>query len=287
MAIGSPRFLARIEPAPTLVVEGADTDRVMTIAAHFCAQARVRARASIQVMETIPAHVGLGSGTQIALAVATGLARLHRLDLPAETLCRMMGRARRSGVGFHLFHRGGLAIDAGHEGSTTSVSPDTVPPLLARHEVPEAWRVLLLLPRSGPSISGEAEDEAFRRMGPVPEGTSGRIGRLVTGEIGPAVTARDLDRFGKALAEIQDLVGACFAPVQGGPFHPLAAPIVRRLRETGVAGAGQSSWGPAAYGFAASEAETGRLISILQAEIPEAAIQSVAPRNTGAVIRDV
>ena len=279
MAIAGPRFVAVIGTAPTLVVEGEDTDRVVAIAARFYTQAEVRSRASIQVLETIPAHLGLGSGTQIAMAVATGLARLHRLDLSDETLCRMMGRARRSGVGFHLFREGGLVVEAGH------AEAGAVPPLVARYSIPETWRVLLLLPRIGPSISGEVEDEAFRRMGPVPEGTSARIGRLVKEEIGPALTARDLDRFGRSLAEIQDLVGACFAPVQGGAFHPVAAPIVRRLRAAGAAGAGQSSWGPAVYGFAASGTDAGRLRSMLEVETPEAVIRIVGPRNTGAVIR--
>jgi len=289
MAIAAPRFVVRIEPAPTLVVEGEDVDRVMAIAAHFCAQAGVRARASIQVMETIPAHAGLGSGTQIALAIAAGLARLHRLDLPAESLCRMMGRARRSGVGFHLFREGGLVVEAGHgEAETRDLAvPQTeaVPPLVVRHALPEDWRVILMVPRSGPSISGEVEDEAFRRMGRVPEGTSERIGRLLTDQISPALDARDLNRFGTALAEVQDLVGACFASVQGGPFHPLAAPTVRRLRAAGVAGAGQSSWGPAVYGFAASETEACRLRSLLEAEAPESMVRIVRPCNTGAVIR--
>ncbi len=293
MAIAEPRFLARVEPAPTLIVEGDDTDRVVAMAAHFCGEAGLRPRALIRVLETIPAHVGLGSGTQIALAVAASLARFHSLDLPPETLCRMMGRARRSGVGFHLFQRGGLVIDAGHDGGDIADSAPpaaghpsvaAVPPLAMRHEVPESWRVVLAVPPCEPSISGEREEEAFRKMGPLPPGTTEKIERLVLDRISPALAAGDLDRFGAALAEIQDLVGGCFAPVQGGSFHAATAPIVEHLRAAGAAGAGQSSWGPAAYGFAGSEAAAGRLRSSLEAVMPQATIRVVRPCNAGAVI---
>jgi beta-RFAP synthase len=291
MAIAASRFVARFQPASRLVVEGDDDDRVAAIAAAFCERAGLRRRASIQVLETIPAHVGLGSGTQIALAVATGLARLHGIDPGPERICRLAGRARRSAVGFHLFQHGGLVIEAGHPREEEAAAGDpvaaapTVPPLVARHEVPENWRVLLVVPPVDPSISGEREEEAFRRIGPASGETTTRIRNLALEEIGPAIAAGDLARFGAALEEIQDLVGACFAPLQGGLYHPAADPVVRRLREAGGSGAGQSSWGPAVYAFADGQEAAERLRSSVADVAPRATVRIVRPRNAGAVIR--
>jgi predicted sugar kinase len=66
----------------------------------------------------------------------------------------------------------------------------------------------------------------------------------------PAAAEGDLPAFGRALTELQRLVGECFAPVQGSPFASQeSAGLIRRLLQAGAAGAGQSSWGPTIYGI--------------------------------------
>jgi len=77
----------------------------------------------------------------------------------------------------------------------------------------------------------------------------------------PAVAEADLDGFGRALTEVQEITGRWFASVQGGTFAPGAsADLVRRLREWGASGVGQSSWGPAVYGIVDGE-EPGRRLA--------------------------
>jgi predicted sugar kinase len=66
----------------------------------------------------------------------------------------------------------------------------------------------------------------------------------------PSLADADLIGFGRALSEVQEITGRWFASVQGGTFVPGAsADLVRRLREWGASGVGQSSWGPAVYGI--------------------------------------
>ena len=69
---------------------------------------------AVRVAQTVPAHAGLGSGTQLALAVAAGLRRLHNLPLDVEADALKLGRGARSGIGIGLFHRGGFVVDGGH-----------------------------------------------------------------------------------------------------------------------------------------------------------------------------
>jgi beta-RFAP synthase len=125
-------------------------------------------------------------------------------------------------------------------------------PLLARHPVPEAWRCVLVVPGADPGLSGPAEEAAFGRLAPGGE-QAAVIAQLALTSLLPALIEDDVEEFGTALTRLQQLVGEAFATVQGGVFHPLAAPLVAALLEHGAAGAGQSSWGPAAYGVVGSD----------------------------------
>jgi predicted sugar kinase len=56
-------------------------------------------------------------------------------------------------------------------------------------------------------------------------------------------------------------MGAYFAPMQGGPYVSAGvAAVLKGLASDGVAGLGQSSWGPTGFAFAASEAEGAALL---------------------------
>src|SRR5262249_24169117 len=68
----------------------------------------------------------------------------------------------------------------------------------------------------------------------------------------PALAERDLAAFGEALYDFNLRVGEAFAPVQGGTYaSPAIAELVAGLRQQGVRGAGQSSWGRAVFGMVA------------------------------------
>jgi beta-RFAP synthase len=298
LAIAAPRFVLRLEPARGLEVSGEQEDRVTLLAERFFDALDLAPAARIRIVEAIPGHVGLGSGTQLALAVAAGLSRLLGIDLPPARLCALMGRARRSGVGYHVFQRGGFVVEGGHPPERATPPPGEAPaahaaghrsegdapPLLLRHDVPATWRIVLAVPSVAQTVSGEAEEAAFARMSPPPQGTVDRITHLVLLGILPALAERDLPRFGAAVAEVQELVGACFASVQDGLFHPAGAGLVRRLKEAGACGVGQSSWGPAVYAFAEDEAEEKRLCAIIREVAPDAALLVTRGCNHGAAI---
>ncbi|HEU4402466.1 MAG TPA: beta-ribofuranosylaminobenzene 5'-phosphate synthase family protein [Candidatus Polarisedimenticolia bacterium] len=283
LSISRPRCVLRLDKAATLRVEGEQADRVEILAERFFDALELKGGAHIRVLEAIPGHVGLGSGTQLALALAAGLSRLRGVDLSPARLCALMGRARRSGVGFHAFQRGGFVVEGGHPTGPRHPAAET-PPLLLRQEFPEGWRIVLALPTSSHTVSGEAEEKAFERLGPAPGEAVDRIARIVLMRLLPALVERDLAPFGAALAEVQELVGSCFAAVQDGLFHPAGAALVRRLKEAGACGVGQSSWGPAVYALAGDEAEEERLVGILRRDDPGLPVISARGWNRGAAI---
>jgi beta-ribofuranosylaminobenzene 5'-phosphate synthase len=245
VAVERPAVVLEAEPADELTVEGADAERALAFAQR-CSDALGLPGAHLRVLEAIPSHVGLGSGTKLALAVAQALAAVHARTLDAPALAQAAGRAARSAVGMWTFALGGLVVEGGVRGEGPA-------PLLMRHAMPDDWRIVVVVPDAEPGLSGPAEARAFERLVPSAE-RSAAIAQLVLTSLLPALVEHELEEFGGALTRVQQLVGDEFASMQGGRFHPRAGALVEALLSGGAAGAGQSSWGPAVYGVVGSEA---------------------------------
>ena len=241
--------------APSWQAEGPLAVRALHIArrvAGFLARDGAEPRpARFAIHRAAPEHAGLGTGTQLSLAVARILAeRAGRPVRTAAALADLTGRGRRSGIGLHGFVRGGLIVDGGRR------NPEGVPPLLCSLEFPSEWSVLVVLPPAPPGLHGPDEVQAFEGLPSLSDALTDRLCRLVLLGLLPAVVERDLDRFGAALSELQHRVGLGFAPAQGGPYAlPALGAIVTWLRAEGLHGVGQSSWGPALYGFSQDPAD--------------------------------
>jgi beta-ribofuranosylaminobenzene 5'-phosphate synthase len=277
VSISRPAVVLEAQPADELSVEGPEAERALAFARRCHDALGLEGGGHLRVVEAIPPHVGLGSGTKLALAVAQALAALHGRTADAPTLAEAAGRAARSAVGMWTFAVGGLVVEGGVRRGERRPAP-----LLMRHAVPDAWRIVLVVPNAEPGISGVAEDQAFGRLVPSAE-RSAKIAQLVLTSLLPALVERDLGEFGCALTSVQRLVGDAFAPVQGGRFHPRAGALVEALLRGGAAGAGQSSWGPAVYGVVGSEAAGRELASRMEGMIGgEGSVEIVAFDNRGA-----
>jgi beta-ribofuranosylaminobenzene 5'-phosphate synthase len=277
VSVRRPVVVVEVRPAEELSAEGAEAERALAFARRCHEALGLTGGAHVRVVEAIPPHVGLGSGTKLALAVAQALATLHGRTVDAPDLAEAVGRAARSAVGTWTFALGGLVVEGGVRRDVERPAP-----LLAHHPMPDEWRVVLVVPRAEPGLSGPAEEEAFGRLVPSPE-RSAEIAQLVLTSLLPALVERDLAEFGGALTRIQQLVGDAFAEVQGGRFHPRAGALVEALLREGAAGAGQSSWGPAVYGFAESEASGRALADRMAGAVgDEGSVELVTFDNRGA-----
>jgi beta-ribofuranosylaminobenzene 5'-phosphate synthase len=216
--------------------------------------------ADLTVEETFPRHVGLGSGTQFALATLVAVARAHEEAVDVRALAPELGRGGRSGVGVATFEDGGFVLDAGHPTARfTTARPDagrwTVPPVAARHAIPDDWRFLLVVPDAPAGPSGDDEDRSMRSVvESAPPSPSDRLAGVVTRRILPAITEGSVERFGAAVADVGRLNGTWYTDEQGGVYRPPAGELVAGLDDDpAVYGAGQSSWGPAVYGVTDAE----------------------------------
>jgi len=249
-AAPAPTLLVSARSADALEVDGDDAERAAGFARAFMDHHGVRNGARLRVHRALPRHAGLGSGTQLALAVARALAELHGIEADASALARAVGRARRSAVGTWTFADGGLVVEGGRRADR-----DAGGPLLARLPFPPSWRCVLAVPAGVPGVSGMDEAAAFDRLPAPSERDVERVAHLVLMALMPAVADADIDAFGAALTQIQETIGRWFAPAQGGTFRPGASEaLVRRMHEWGASGVGQSSWGPAVYGIVAGDA---------------------------------
>ena len=283
LTIARPRCVLRIERAAGLAVEGDQAERIEVLATRVHEALEIQPQARIRVLEAIPQHVGLGSGTQLNLALAAGIASLRGLDLSIGRLCSLLGRARRSGVGYHLFRRGGFVLEGGYPLESGPAIAEA-PPLLARHQFPRDWKILVAIPSVSRLPPGGSAAAPARPAGPPAEGAIDRIARLLLTELLPAILERELRRFADALAEIQALSGDSLAADQEAEHHPGADELARVLKEAGACAAGKSLWGPAVYGLAADDRERQRLAAIIREADPEARLYATRGWNRGAVI---
>ena len=277
VAVDRPAVVVEARMADELSAEGADAERALAFARRCHEALGLPGGAHLNVLEAIPPHVGLGSGTKLALAVGQALAAVHGRTVEAPRLAQAVGRAARSAVGTWTFALGGLVVEGG-----VRRGEERPAPLLARHPMPEQWRVVLVVPRAEAGLSGVPEEAAFRQLVPSPE-RSATIAQLVLTSLLPALVEGEVEEFGVALTRIQQLVGDAFATVQGGRFHPRAGALVEALLGNGAAGAGQSSWGPAVYGIVGGEAAGRELARRMEDVVAgEGSVELVTFDNRGA-----
>ena len=236
----------------------------------------------VRIDEVVPAHAGLGSGTQIALAVAAGVRRFHGLPLDVRGDAIRLERGARSGVGIGLFDHGGLVVDGGRGPLTTAA------PVVSRMPFPEQWRILVVLDPHRQGVHGPDEREVFSKLAPSSDGQAAHLCRLVLMKALPALAECDIAGFGSAIKEMQVLLGDYFAAIQGGSrfSSPDVAAALAALEDEGAYGIGQSSWGPTGFAFAPSAEEANRLVESVyrHPRYRDLDIRTVAGLNRGAHI---
>ena len=252
VAIARPSVVLEAYPQEELTAEGPDAERALRFARQYLRTTGVQGGAHLYVERTIPAHVGLGSGTKLGLAVAWALAGLYGHPDDVYTLAQRVGRGERSAVGLWTFARGGFVVEGGRRLGSSSPAP-----LLMRYPMPAGWRCVVAVPHGYAGLSGSEEAAAFDRLVSSPH-LAARIAHVVLMALLPALVEGEIAEFGAALTRVQQLVGESFSSVQGGRFaNARSAELIRAFLNWGAAGAGQSSWGPAVYALVADE-EQGR-----------------------------
>ena len=294
--VGAPGLEITISPAKQFEAIGPLRDRVihaawLAIAAILSDGRGAPARDAgfpdlpcrVEVVRAPPLHVGLGTGTQLAMAVAAGLnAWLDFPPMPPAQLARCVGRGRRSAVGLYGFVYGGLLYEAG------KLDEEEIAPLEARVEIPSVWRFVLARPRELRGLSDEAERRAFEELPPVPDQRTESLRREALEGMFPAAASGRYEDFCESLFQFGQAAGSNFAAAQGGPFAgPRLAALVEWLRGQGIRGVGQSSWGPTVFAVVPNETAASELLGRLSARPDGKDLELIVapPNNQGAEIQ--
>jgi beta-ribofuranosylaminobenzene 5'-phosphate synthase len=274
-------------------VNGIVCDQITAVARHVLETIHAGGGVAITVREHVPAHLGLGSGTQRALAVARAVCECYGRTVTARELAFMVGRGGTSGIGTAAFENGGFIIDGGHRfgngGEKTIFSPSGAsrgvrpPPVIARHDFPADWRILLAIPDLPAGASGVKESDIFRVHCPVPLAEVQALCHEVLMRMLPGIAEHDLDLFGSSVNAVQHLG---FKKVELHLQPDVVPLLMDELRQADAAGAGMSSFGPTVY--AITDTDTRELERAAQSFMDAhggGTTLITSARNSGAAVR--
>jgi beta-ribofuranosylaminobenzene 5'-phosphate synthase len=203
-----------------------------------------------KVSEVFPSHSGLGSGTQLSLATAKLILKMNNQDLPASKIGEIVGRGGTSGIGVASFEDGGFIVDGGHKKSVkkdflpSSASKASPPPIIARYDFPEDWKIILIIPHVKRKVFGPGEVNIFQKYCPISLGEVQELTHLLLMKMMPAVIEEDLDSFGEAVNTIQSIG---FKKIELKLQNPFIKELMEKIDNAGAAGVGMSSFGPTVY----------------------------------------
>ena len=259
LSIQDPCVSLEFGPHERTVVRGGAPGERETVFAEVAASSEilgVEPDIEIHIRELIPPHQGLGSGTQIRLAVLSALNHRFGLRHPASELGRISTRGGTSGIGIKTFMGGGLLLDGGHSvrRQKKSFAPSRFaakagqPPLLMRADFPETWGIALFIPSRQQGLAGEAELDFMLANTPIPLDEAQSTSHIILMLLLPALRELDLGTFGSCVSALQDV---------GWKRRHWLRPDVQPLRSvrsafgatTGIHGCGLSSTGATIFGF--------------------------------------
>lgn len=160
-----------------IIVSGGDdyiANKTISFARNVIKHLGLSSGVKIEIRNSFPNHMGLGSGTQLGLSVGKGIAMLYKKDLPLRDIAFINRRAGVSGIGYYSFMYGGLIVDGGYrmglnEDKKTFGDHALHPPsLIGRYEFPKNWKILLVMPPAHLMNNSVNESALFIKNTPVP-----------------------------------------------------------------------------------------------------------------------
>ncbi|MHA1256509.1 MAG: beta-ribofuranosylaminobenzene 5'-phosphate synthase [Promethearchaeota archaeon] len=240
-----------------------------------------------------PSHVGLGSKTQLSLAIGTAISKLKNMDIPIEEITKMVERGGTSGIGWRGFETGGFIVDGGHDYGIgkekenflpSSASGSANPALtISKYDIPENWRFVLVIPNVKPGAFGEEEVDIFKKYTPIPRDEVNEVSHQILMKMLPGILRNDLQCFGEGLKRIQSIG---FKKIEISLQKQIVKDLLKLFEKIGVKAYGMSSFGPSILGITDSDEEAEKLKETVEKYLNGIGghIYLCRPNNTGAKI---
>ena len=222
-------------------VKGKSLNKASLFLNTFCRKREIKPNFFLNIEKSSPQHIGLGSGTQLALSIGKAISDLNNLNLNIEKIGKILNRNYRSNVGLINFKYGGFLIDLKIKNKFFT-SIDKV-------FFPEDWKIILIKDLKQ-GLHGKSEIDAFKKIKKFPKKSNIRLTDLVLLKIYPSLIENNFNEFSKAITKLQNIMGSYFNVLQGGVFSsPTVSSVLRFLEKENVLGYGQTSWGPTGFSF--------------------------------------
>jgi beta-ribofuranosylaminobenzene 5'-phosphate synthase len=240
-----------------------------------------------------PSHVGLGSKTQLSLAIATAIAKLKDLDITTKDLTSIVQRGGTSGIGWRGFDTGGFIVDGGHDFGKgkekdsflpSSASGKASPALtILRYPIPENWRFVVAIPNIKKGAYGDEEISIFQKHAPIPKAEVNEVSHQILMKVIPGILKNDLSCFGEGLKRIQNIG---FKRIEIDLQHNIVKNLLNFLENYDLKAYGMSSFGPSVVGVTESDSEAKKLFEAVHDHLRNIGghIYVCKPNNTGAKI---
>jgi len=201
---------------------------------------------SVNVLEEIPAHVGMGSTTAMALSIAHAASILSSSNYNLPSIAVKIGRSRISGLGLYSYMYGGFLIDGGYR-----LDKQSPPPLIFQRKIPGDLKIVYAIPSKPlPKILEikSREDEILSKLPPMTREKALENSHLVLMGIIPSAVEGDWKLFGEYLTRLNRGLGEYWAIKQEGIYCcKESEEIINYFLDRGGLCACQSSWGPTVY----------------------------------------
>ena len=258
VALNQPNIILESELLPNsdiIVNDGLNSEIIYDIAKNVMEELEIDGGVKFNLLSSYLPHIGLGSKTQLSLAIAFSLNYLYTKRRTIFDLAKIVKRGGTSGIGVNAFQKGGFILDAGHsfgeDKQKNSFLPSRAsnappPPALIRYTIPEDWYFVIAIPRNCYEIEGEKEKHIFKKYCPITKEDVGVVCRLILMVLLPSIYHRNIQKFGNGLSELQK-VG--FKKIEVDLQPSFIKELIQFMEENGSYGSGISSFGPATYGL--------------------------------------
>tara|TARA_B100001013_G_C24615005_1_gene444802 strand:- start:469 stop:1413 length:945 start_codon:yes stop_codon:yes gene_type:complete len=238
VAINKFNTIVNIKKNHELAITGNVSNKALNFVKIFCKKNKIKSNYLINIEKTIPEHIGLGSGTQLALSIGTAISKLNNLSLSTSEIGKILDRGKRSKIGIKSFSNGGFLIDLGIKNKFF--------PNFKQLKFPNEWKILLIQ-NNNKGLYGAKEQQAFKML---QKSNKISLHHLALMQIYPALLKRNFKDFSKSITKIQNSMGKYFCSMQGGKYsNNIISKIINFIKKEKILGYGQTSWGPTGFAF--------------------------------------
>ena len=239
----------------------------------------------ITIKQALSPHMGLGSKTQISLAIAKALSllikKINKIEIDITELTELVSRGGTSGIGYRSFSEGGFILDCGHifgkncEKETflpSSASNAKPARTLVRYNFPKKWKILLSILNVPAGASNTEEINIFQKYCPVPLQEVQELSHLILMQTLPGIIEEDLSVFGNSILKFQDLG---FKKIEVSLQHQRVKDLMTFQINNGVKCVGMSSFGPTIYSIFESDDDAISMSKLIKDEFSDIGVTCI------------